>query len=52
MKIIKDEILEVINNEFGMKCVIRLAIRHSDAARVSGKLSKVNQLIIKYLSIS
>jgi uncharacterized YigZ family protein len=52
MKIIKDEILEVINNEFGMKCVIRLAIRHSDAARVSGKLSKINQLIIKYLSIS
>jgi len=52
MKIIKDEILEVINNEFGMKCVIRLAIRHSDVDRVTGKFSKVNQLIIKYLSIS
>jgi uncharacterized YigZ family protein len=52
MKIIKDEILEVINNEFGMKCVIRLAIRHSDAVRVTAKFSKVNQLIIKYLSIS
>jgi uncharacterized YigZ family protein len=52
MKIIKDESLEVINNEFGMKCVIRLAIRHSEAARVSGKFSKVNQLIINYLSIS
>jgi uncharacterized YigZ family protein len=52
MKIIKDEILEVINNEFGMKCVIRLAIRHSDAGRIVGKFSKVNQLIIKYLSIS
>jgi uncharacterized YigZ family protein len=52
MKIIKDETLEVINNDFGMKCVIRLAIRHSDAERVSGKFSKVNQLIIKYLSIS
>lgn len=52
MKIIKDEIIEVINNEFGMKCVIRLAIRHSDAPRVTGKFSKVNQLIIKYLSIS
>ncbi len=52
MKIIKDEILEVINNEFGMKCVIRLAIRHSNSERVVGKFSKVNQLIIKYLSIS
>jgi uncharacterized YigZ family protein len=52
MKIIKDEIIEVINNEFGMKCVIRLAIRHSEAERVTGKLSKINQLIIKYLSIS
>ncbi len=52
MKIIKDEILEVINNDFGMKCVIRLAIRHSEVERVIGKFSKVNQLIIKYLSIS
>jgi len=51
MKIIKDETLEVINNEFGMKCVIRLAIRHSEAERVKGKFSKVNQLIINYLSI-
>jgi len=52
MKIIKDEILEVINNEFGMKCVIRLAIRHSVSERVTGKFSKINQLIINYLSIS
>ena len=52
MKIIKDETLEVINNEFGMNCVVRLAIRHSDSERVKGRLIKVNQLIIKYLSIS
>lgn len=52
MKIIKDETLEVINNEFGMECVIRLAIRHSEVARVTGKFSKVNQLVIKYLTIS
>jgi len=51
MKIIKDEILEVINNEFGMKCVIRLAIRHSESGRISSKFSKVNQLVINYLSI-
>lgn len=51
MKIIKDETLEVINNDFGMKCVIRLAIRHSEAERITGKFSKVNQLIINYLSI-
>ncbi len=51
MKIIKDEILEVINTEFGMKCVIRLAIRHSESDRVKGKFSKINQLIINYLSI-
>ncbi len=52
MKIIKDEILEVINNEFGMKCVIRLAIRHSVSERVTSKFSKINQLVINYLSIS
>jgi uncharacterized YigZ family protein len=52
MKIIKDETLEVINNDFGMKCVIKLAIRHSEVERVTGKFSKINQLIIKYLSIS
>jgi uncharacterized YigZ family protein len=52
MKIIKDETLEVINNDFGMKCVIRLAIRHSDSERVTGKFTKVNQLVINYLSIS
>ena len=52
MKIIKDETLEVINNEFGMKCVIRVAIRHADSERVTGKFNKVNQLIINYLSIS
>ena len=52
MKIIKDETLEVINNDFGTKCVIRLAIRHSDSERVTGKLTMVNQLVINYLSIS
>jgi uncharacterized YigZ family protein len=51
MKIIKDETLEVINNDFGMKCVIRLAIRHSDAGRIAGKLSKINPLVINYLTI-
>lgn len=52
MKIIKEEILEVINNEFGMKCVIRLAIRHSESERITGRFSKINQLIINYLTIS
>ena len=51
MKIIKDEILEVINNEFGTKCVIRLAIRHRGAERVTGKFSKINYLNINYLTI-
>ncbi len=51
MKIIKDENLEVINNDFGMKCVIELAIRHSESERVTGKLAKINHLIISYLSI-
>jgi uncharacterized YigZ family protein len=51
MKIIKDESLEVINNEFGTKCVIRLAIRQSDSGRVVSKFSKINLLIINYLSI-
>ncbi|MFN8134667.1 MAG: YigZ family protein [Bacteroidales bacterium] len=51
MKIVKDEILEVINNEFGTKCVIRLAIRHSDSDRIIGRFSKINLLVINYLTI-
>ncbi len=51
MKIIKEEILEVINNEFGMKCVVQLAIRHSDSERITSRFSKINHLIISYLSI-
>lgn len=50
MKIIKDDALEVINNEFGMKCVIKLAIRHSDVPPVIRKLEKLNSLKINYLS--
>jgi hypothetical protein len=52
MKIIKDEALEVINSDFGMKCVIRLAIRHSEAGRVAAKFSKLNHIVINYLTIS
>ncbi len=51
MKIIKDEILEVINNEFGTKCVIRLAIRHGDSDRILNRFSKINLLVINYLTI-
>ena len=51
MKIIKDELLEVINTDFGMKCVIRLAIRHSQSERITTKLTKINYLIINYISI-
>jgi uncharacterized YigZ family protein len=51
MKIVKEEELEVINNEFGMKCVIRVTIRHSESVRVVNRFSKLNQLVINYLSI-
>jgi len=51
MKIIKDELLEVINNDFGMKCVIRFAVRHSNAPAVQGKFLKVKNLSINYLYI-
>jgi len=51
MKIVKDEILEVINSDFGMKCDMQLAIRRNESERVANKLSKINQLIINYLSI-
>lgn len=51
MKIIKDEALEVINSDFGMKCVIQMAIRHSECERVVGKFSKLNHIVINYLTI-
>jgi len=50
MKIIKDESLEVINNDFGMNCVMRLAIRHRDTGHVTDRFTKIKPLVIKHLS--
>jgi uncharacterized YigZ family protein len=50
MKIVKEESLEVINNDFGMKCVMRLAIRHRDSERISARLTKTNHLTLNYLT--
>ncbi len=51
MKIIKDELLEVINNDFGMKCVIEVAIRYTKSEQVIARFNKLNNLSIKHMRI-
>lgn len=51
MKIIKDELLEVINNDFGMKCVIEVAIRYTKSDQVMARFNKLNNLTIKHMRI-
>lgn len=50
MKIIKDESLEVINNDFGMNCVMRLAVRQRDAEQANARFAKIKPLVINHLS--
>ena len=51
MKIVKDELLELVNNEFGTECVIQVAVKHSKAMHVSGRFLKIKGLTTNYLYI-
>lgn len=51
MKIVKEELLEVINTEFGTECVMRLAVNHSKALHVFDRFSKIKGLTTNYLYI-
>jgi uncharacterized YigZ family protein len=52
MRIVKEEQVSIISNEFGMMCAMQIAIRRNDSAKVIGKLSKLNNLSVNYLHTS
>ncbi|MBB2144831.1 YigZ family protein [Pedobacter sp. LMG 31464] len=49
MRIIKDEQLAILNQEFDTKCVVKFEVRKSNLNAVLGKLEKVDGIEIKYL---
>jgi uncharacterized YigZ family protein len=49
MKIIKDEKLEIISQNFELECELVFAVRKSNADRVKDLFGKVNGVKIKYL---
>lgn len=50
MRIVKDEKLEIIAQEFDTNCLIKFEVRKSNLNTVIGKLEKVNGIEIKYLA--
>lgn len=49
MKILKEEQVYIVSNEFGMMCVLKMAVRRNDSAKVISKLSKLNTLFFTSL---
>ncbi|WP_379091621.1 IMPACT family protein [Pedobacter sp. UC225_65] len=49
MRIIKDEQLEIIKQEFDMQCAIQFEVRKANLNTVLGKLEKIEGAKIKYL---
>lgn len=50
MRIVKDEHLEVLAQEFDSNCLMKFAVRKSDLNQVLGKLEKVEGIEMKYLA--
>ena len=50
MRIIKEEQLTVLNQEFDTKCVVKFEVRKSNLNTVLGKLEKIEGVEIKYVS--
>ena len=49
MKIMKEEVVNIINQNFAMNCLIKFRIRKKEALKVYDKLAKINGLEINYL---
>ncbi|MEE1944285.1 YigZ family protein [Pedobacter sp. KR3-3] len=49
MRIMKEEELQILEQNFDMKCVLRFEVRKTNLNTVLGKLEKVNGLKVKYL---
>ncbi len=50
MRIVKDENLEIINQEFDTNCLMKFEVRKSHLNTVLGKLEKIEGIEIKYLT--
>lgn len=50
MRIVKDEQLDIITQEFDTNCVIKFEVRKANLNQVLGKLEKVDGIEIKYLA--
>ena len=50
MRIIKDEQLEIINQEFNTHCSIKFEVRKANLNQVLGKLEKIDSVEIQYLA--
>lgn len=49
MKLIKDESLEVINQNFGINCIIKFEIRKAQLNQVLTKFDKIEDITLKYI---
>lgn len=52
MKLIKEERLTILSQEFDNSCTVQVAIRKSELGNVLGKIEKINGLKLKYLFTS
>jgi uncharacterized YigZ family protein len=50
MRIVKDEQLDIITQEFDTNCLIKFEVRRANLNQVLGKLEKVDGIEIKYLA--
>ena len=49
MRLMKDEQLDILNQEFDVNCMVKFAVRKSNLNNVLSKLEKVENAMIKYL---
>lgn len=49
MKIVKEEAVDILSTEFGMKCVIQIAVRKLHSDKVCTRLKRLSGLEINYL---
>jgi len=49
MKIMKDDFVNIIDQDFALNCMIKFRIRKKEALKVYDKLAKINGLKINYL---
>ncbi len=49
MKIVKEEVVDIYSTEFGMKCVIQIAVRKLHSDKVNTRLRRLSGLEINYL---